>query len=266
MEPVSSDIDLQWRYYDWGNKIRDRVRRRQSATGMDITTGHSSVVVAVIDTGIVNHQDSNGAGIAPFSATYVPNGRFLPGYDLISENNSGLGTNFVANDGDGRDPDPSDPGDWLTPADKALSSQCDDGSAGQTDSSWHGSHVAGIIAATANNATGVAGIGWNVRILPVRALGKCGGSLSDIAEAIRWSAGGAVAGVPANTTPAKVINLSLGVATACSMTMQSAVDAARAAGAVVVAATGNDGDAALRAIELHRRHCSHRSHNQRREC
>ena len=93
----------------------------------------------------------------------------------------------------------------------------------------------------ADNATGIAGIGWNIRILPVRALGKCGGSLSDIAEAIRWAAGLPVPGVPANTTPAQVINLSLGGGTTCSATMQSAVDAAIAAGAVVVAATGNEG-------------------------
>ena len=211
------------------------------APAWDVTTGHPSVVVAVIDTGIVNHQDLNGAGISPFSATYVPNGRFLAGYDFISANSGGLPTNFVANDGDGRDADPSDPGDWLTPADKALDPQCDDGAAGQTDSSWHGSHVAGIIAATANNGGGIAGIGWNVRILPIRALGKCGGSTSDIAEAIQWAAGVAVAGVPPNPTPAQVINLSLGVGGACSATMQSAVSAAIGAGAVVVVATGNDG-------------------------
>ena len=73
-------------------------------------------MLAIIDTGIVNHQDLNGAGIAPFSATYVPNGRFLAGYDFISDN-VGAGTvpaNFVANDGNGRDPDPSDPGDFVT--------------------------------------------------------------------------------------------------------------------------------------------------------
>ena len=73
--------------------------------------------------------------------------------------------------------------------------------------------MAGVVAATANNMTGIAGIGWNIRILPVRALGKCGGSLADIAEAIRWAAGLPVPGVPTNPTPARVINLSLGGAT-----------------------------------------------------
>ncbi len=96
----------------------------------DVTTGHSSVVLAVIDTGIVNHQDLNGAGISPFSETYVPNGRFLAGYDFISEG-VGAGTlpaNFVSNDGDGRDANPSDPGDWVTTAEEGLyPSLCDDG-------------------------------------------------------------------------------------------------------------------------------------------
>ena len=119
-------------------------------------------------------------------------------------------------------------------------SVCDDGDAGDSSSSWHGSHVAGIAAATTNNALGVAGVAWNVRILPVRALGKCGGSLSDIAEAIRWAAGLQVDGVPTNPTPAQVINLSLGGGDTCGPTMQSAVTAAMATGAVVVAATGNE--------------------------
>ena len=210
----------------------------------DVTTGHSSAVLAVIDTGIVNHQDLNGAGIAPFSATYVPNGRFLAGYDFISEG-VGAGTapaNFVANDGNGRDADPSDPGDFVTTQEETdYASLCDDGNPGPQNSSWHGSHMAGVAAAVTNNAMGIAGVGWNIRILPVRALGKCGGSLSDIAEAIRWSAGLPVPGVPANTTPAQVINLSLGGGASCPANLQGAVDAAIAAGAVVVAATGNDG-------------------------
>lgn len=207
----------------------------------DATTGHSSVVLAVIDSGIVNHQDLNGAGISPFSATYVPNGRFLPGYDFISSDvgASEVPANFVANDSDGRDADPSDPGDWVTAAEEGMyPTTCADS---QADSSWHGSHVAGIAAAISGNASGIAGIGWNIRILPVRALGKCGGSLSDIAEAIRWAAGLSVPGVPSNTTPARVISLSLGGGTTCTATMQSAVDAAIAAGSVVVAATGNEG-------------------------
>lgn len=212
----------------------------------DITTGSNGVVIAVVDTGIVNHPDLNGN--PNFGAAYQPTARFLSGYDFISGNvgasgNPTLPANFVANDGDGRDPDPSDPGDWVTAQEKAMFPElCDDGDAGDTSSSWHGSHVAGIAAATTNNTLGVAGVAWNVRILPVRALGKCGGSLSDIAEAIRWAAGLQITGIPLNTTPAQVINLSLGGGDTCGPTMQSAVTAAMATGAVIVAASGNEGN------------------------
>lgn len=214
----------------------------------DVTTGVNGVVVAIIDTGIVNHPDLNGVATG---VTYVPSGRFLPGYDFISGNvgageNPPLPANFVANDGDGRDPDASDPGDWVTTAQETMfPNTCDDGQAGQQNSSWHGSHMAGVAAAATNNALGIAGVAWNVRILPVRALGRCGGALTDIAEAMRWAAGLAVPGVPANTTPAQVLNLSLGGGTTCSPTVQSAVDAVIAAGAVVFAANGNDGSTTL---------------------
>jgi serine protease len=205
----------------------------------DITQGGSGVVVAVIDTGIVNHPDLNGIATP---APYVPAGRFVGGYDFISSDVGGplLAPNFVANDGDGRDPDPTDPGDWLAAAD-----DCEDGTSGPLDSSWHGTHMAGVVAASGNNATGIAGVGWNVRVQPLRALGRCGGSLSDIADAIRWAAGLDVPGIPANPTPARVISLSLGSSDQCSSATQAAVDAAIAAGSVVVAATGNESDIAL---------------------
>lgn len=210
----------------------------------DYTTGSDAVVVAIIDSGIVNHPDLNGAAVAN---TYTPTGRFLPGYDFISANALGLPANLVANDGNGRDADPSDPGDWITVQDKTLyTDECtmpgEVAPYQMSESSWHGSHVAGVVAATANNSLGIAGVGWNLKILPVRALGKCGGALSDIEEAIRWAAGLSVSGAPANPYPAQVINLSLGGEGSCGPTMQSAVNAAIAAGAVVVAATGNGSD------------------------
>lgn len=212
----------------------------------DFTTGSASTVIAVIDTGIVNHPDLNGlASPAP----YVPGGRFLAGYDFVSSDvgaADGLPNNFVSNDGSGRDSDPTDPGDWVTVAEEGrFPDVCDDGVAGAQDSSWHGTHMAGIAAASANNGIGIAGVGWNVRLLPIRALGKCGGSLSDIGDAIRWAAGLAVPGVPTNATPARVISLSLGGADPCSLHVQAAVDAAIAAGSVVVAATGNEGSIGL---------------------
>ncbi len=206
----------------------------------DVTQGGSgAVVVAVIDTGIVNHPDLNGV-VTP--APYVPSGRFVGGHDFISADvgSPTLPLNYVANDGDGRDADPTDPGDWL-----AAGEVCPDGFAGPEDSSWHGTHMAGVVAATANNGTGIAGIGWNVRVQPLRALGKCGGALTDIADAIRWAAGLDVAGVSPNPTPALVISLSLGSIEQCTAHTQSAVDAAIAAGSVVVAATGNESDIAL---------------------
>lgn len=171
----------------------------------------TGVVVAVIDTGIRPHADLVGQTVA--------------GYDMI--NNATIG-----NDGSGRDADPSDPGDW-TAAD-----ECGAGSSAR-NSSWHGTHVAGTIAAKANNALGIAGIAYNARVQPVRVLGKCGGYTSDIADAMVWASGGSVSGVPANATPARVLNLSLGGSGACDVTTQNAINSARARGTVIVVAAGN---------------------------
>jgi serine protease len=178
----------------------------------DRATG-SGVVVAVLDTGYRPHADLSGA--------------FLAGYDFISDT-------FTANDGDGRDADARDPGDWQDP-----------GACGPHDpfdlvpSSWHGTHVAGIIAARTNNARGVAGVAFNARVVPVRVLGKCGGFTSDIADGLLWAAGVPVSGTPGNANPAKVINISLGHSNSCSATMQSAVNSARSLGASIIAAAGN---------------------------
>lgn len=222
-------------------------------TAWDRTSGSDTVVVAVIDTGIVNHPDLNNAGLAT-PLTYVPGGgRFLPGYDFVSTNALGLPNGTVEGaEGAGqvgRDGNPADPGDAVSTADRG-NPLCNDNTPNNTtgnppaNSTWHGTHSAGVVAATANNATGIAGIGWNVKILPVRALGRCGGAMSDIADAISWSAGLAVTGVTANANPAKVILVGAGgkVGVACSQTLQSAINAAVTAGSVVVAATGNEGN------------------------
>ncbi len=158
----------------------------------DITTGSASIVVADIDTGITAHADLSG--------------RTVPGYDFISDSR-------IANDGNARDADPSDPGDWITAAESASGffAGCP-----VENSSWHGTHTAGTIGAKSNNSLGVAGINWNSKILPVRVLGKCGGYTSDIIDGLRWSAGITVTGVPANPNPAKVANLSLGGSGACN--------------------------------------------------
>ncbi|MEV4426192.1 S8 family peptidase [Streptomyces sp. R-07] len=178
----------------------------------DKTTG-SGVTVAVIDTGYAAHSDL---------ATNI-----VSGYDFIS-------TSADARDGNGRDADSKDEGDW-----NATDGECGTGSTA-SNSSWHGTHVAGTIAAVTNNTKGIAGIAYNAKIQPVRVLGKCGGSSSDIADAITWASGGTVAGVPANPTPAKVINMSLGGASStCPSVYQTAINGAISRGTTVVVAAGN---------------------------
>jgi serine protease len=183
----------------------------------DVTTGSAAVVVAVLDVGVrLNHPDLTG--------------RLVAGYDFVSEVE-------YANDGDGRDADPSDPGDWVSTADKRspLFSTCD-----TEDSSWHGTFIAGQIAAATNNGLGVAGIDWRARVLPVRIAGKCGALLSDLLDGMRWAAGLTVAGAPANATPARILNLSFGGDAACSPSYQDVIDEITEAGALLVVAAGNE--------------------------
>ena len=199
----------------------------------DYTTGSSDVVVAVLDTGIL--KDHVGFDSA----------RLLTGYDMVSANNVD-GAFSKAGDTDGQDDNPNDEGDWVTSAENLDGSgeffNCE-----VTDSTWHGTHVAGIIGAATNDGNGdgtgggISGIDWNAKILPVRVLGKCGGYTSDIADGIRWAAGLSVTGIATdNLTPAKVINMSFGSVGVCDNDIQSAIDDARTAGSVVIVAAGND--------------------------
>ncbi|MES2581726.1 MAG: S8 family serine peptidase [Pseudomonadota bacterium] len=175
----------------------------------------AGVTVAVLDSGYRPHADL----VANIAA----------GYDFISQDSF---NNFTtANDGDGRDADALDPGDW-----NPQSGECD-----VSNSSWHGTHVAGIIASVGNNNTGVIGVAYRAKIQPLRVLGVCGGYTADTAAALQWAAGLAVPGLPNNTSPAKVINMSFGRSGACSQTYQNAISAAIAAGSSVVVSTGNDG-------------------------
>jgi serine protease len=189
----------------------------------DVSTGSAGVVVADIDTGVLfNHPDLLRAEAG---------GRLLPGYDFVSDVQA-------ANDGDGRDPDPSDPGDWVTSA-ETTSERFEDCRA--VSSSWHGTRVAGILGARTNNSSGIAGVTWSPWVLPVRALGKCGGFDSDILPAILWAAGFSISGVPDNPYPARIVNLSIGAAGACPPAYQDLVDELGARGVLVVASAGNEG-------------------------
>ena len=192
----------------------------------DLTQGSASVIVAVLDTGIrPDHPDLAG--------------KIVPGYDFVKGANSNDGGDRVID----RDNDPSDPGDWVTRAD--IDSGVVDSDCAVEDSSWHGTDVAGIIGAATNNGIGMAGVGWNVRVMALRVLGKCNGRQSDIVAAINWAAGIPVAGLPTNPNPVRVINLSLGSEGACDPAYQGAVNAVTARGVVVVASAGNSAGQAM---------------------
>ena len=177
----------------------------------------SAVVVAILDTGITTHPDLNAS--------------VLRGYDFVSEVD-------YANDGDGRDADPSDPGDWVSDADRSAHPAAF-GNCTVQDSNWHGTVIAGIVAASTRNALGVAGANGSARVLPVRVAGKCGAELVDILDGMRWAAGLAVSGVPRNANPARIVNLSFGGSAACNAAYQDTIDELAAQGVVVIAAAGN---------------------------
>ncbi len=194
-----------------------------------VTTGSANITVAVLDTGVVkSHPDLAG--------------KLWAGYDFISRTSNSV-------DGNGLDADASDPGDW-TAAD-----ECKKGTLA-TASSWHGTEVAGLIGAASDNGIGMASVGRNVMVLPVRVLGKCGGYDDDIIAGMRWAAGLSnsaacaanlsthAVGPDCNPNLARVINMSLGSPVGCGA-YQSFVDEITAAGVVVVVAAGNDAGLAV---------------------
>jgi serine protease len=205
-----------------------------AASAWSLSQGNSAVVVAVLDTGVrPDHPELKG--------------KLLAGYDFVARP-------AISNDGDGRDADPSDPGDWTTEVEnndpRSEFYQCGtwNGLTQRYDfepSSWHGTQTTGLITASANNGIGIAGLGRNVRVLPVRVLGKCSGDDADIIAGMYWAAGIPFAdqygGIPANPNPAHIISMSLGSDGSCSTAYQEAVNAIRAKGVIVVASAGNDG-------------------------
>jgi len=206
--------------------LGDQPAATRTESAWDITQGSSSIIVAVLDTGVrFEHPDLQG--------------KLLDGYDFISDP-------LIANDGNGRDNDASDPGDWVTLAEiqqnpnDFLDEDCLPEFGTIRNSSWHGTRVAGLIGAQTNNGAGVAGNAWNTRILPVRVLGKCGGRDLDIIDGMRWAAGIPVDGIQ-NPTPANVINLSLGGEGPCHALYQQVVNEITARGVLIVASAGNEG-------------------------
>ncbi|MEM7493925.1 MAG: S8 family peptidase [Pseudomonadota bacterium] len=180
----------------------------------EATQGTSKVVIALIDTGLdLNHPDIQNS----------PN--LAKGWDMVTHPE-------MSNDGNGRDPDPVDPGDLCR-------------GHNQFEDSWHGTHIAGTLGAgLTNNTVGTAGGARDIKVVPVRALGKCGGRLSDINDSIRWAAGAipdydAFGNEVWNENPADIINLSFGLFKSCPASLQDAIDAVTATGVTIVAAAGN---------------------------
>jgi len=196
LTPNDTRYNEQWGFFDADAGIR-------ADQAWDVATG-TGIIVAVLDTGQATHSDMTGNLVA--------------GYDFIT-------STTVSGDGNGRDSDASDPGDF----------------SGGQNSSWHGTHVAGTVAARTNNGAGVAGTAFNAKVMPVRVLGRGGGSTSDIADAIIWASGGTVSGVPTLSASQKahVINMSLGGSGACGTTTQNAINGAVSRGTTVVVAAGN---------------------------
>jgi len=204
LKPNDTRYSEQWQYFEANGGLN-------TPTAWNTTSG-AGVVVAVVDAGYRPHAD------------LVAN--IVGGYNMISDA-------FVSNDGQTRNSNAQDPGHWST------AGQCGTGQPA-SNSSWHGTHVSGTIAAVTNNGSGVAGVAFSAKVVPVRVLGRYGGYTSDIADGIIWAAGGTVSGVPANPNPAKVISMSLGGSGACDATSQAAINTARSLGATVVVAAGNE--------------------------
>jgi serine protease len=207
------DQDEQWGYYAPAGANQGGANLPPA---WDVTRGSPSIVVAVIDTGYLSHIDLPAV---------------LPGYDFITDP-------LRANDGDGRDADAHDSGNWV------VAGECGVGTLAK-NSGWHGTGIIGLIAAVMNNGRGGTGVAPNVGILPVRVSGKCGALMSDMVDGMRWAAGFSVSGVPNNPNPATILNISIGDHYTCGPTLQAAVTEIVNAGTVIAASTENQSDVSI---------------------
>ncbi len=203
-------------YYQWHLQAPSVVAGGINAAAAWASSTGANVTVAVLDGGYRPHPD------------LVANLLTASDYDFISDL-------WTANDGNLRDADAQDPGDWVSATDQTRPADCP-----VEDSTWHGTHVTGLLGALANNTDGV-GVAPGAKVLPVRVLGRCGGYLSDILAGMRWAVGLPVSGVTNTSTPARALNLSLGVEGACDAATQEVINEVRARGVSIVASTGNDG-------------------------
>ncbi|HEY4144978.1 S8 family serine peptidase [Pinirhizobacter sp.] len=193
--------------------LHDAVAGARVGDAWKVTRGEGSVI-AIIGSGITSHEDLDA--------------HVLPGYDFISDH-------FFSRDGDGRDDDAQDEGDW-----REGGSEC--GLPGPRSSTWDGTHVAGIAMAVGDNGAGIAGVAPRAKLLPVRSMSYCGGTLQDVVDGITWATGGQVPGVPDNRNPARIVQMQTGAYGPCPVPMAEAIDEARRRGAVIITGAANDAD------------------------
>lgn len=202
--PNDSRYNQQWAHFE-------------VAGGTNIQEAHNyslgeNTTIAILDTGYVVHPDLNT--------------NRMMGADMVTDAAN-------ARDGDGRDHNAIDEGDYSEVADCPTSPL-------PSRSSWHGSHVAGISSAIMDNGLGVVGVAPRSQHMHLRVLARCGGRISDIADGIAWTAGLPIKGLGTNNRPVDVINMSLGGSGTCSSSLQSAINFAVSRGITVVVAAGND--------------------------
>jgi len=214
--PMAAPNDPNYAQFQWN--FFNAVGGVRAEQAWDTSTGEG-VVVAILDTGIVqNHLDLQA--------------NVLPGYDMISDRR------VSRRAADGRVAGGWDLGDWV---EANYCVQLGAPSHAADTSSWHGSHVAGTVAQETNNGSGLAGIAHGAKVLPVRVLGSCGGFGADIADGMLWAAGISVPGIPDNQNPAEVLNMSLGSGgpQACPAAYQAAINQVNNRGSIIVVAAGN---------------------------